>query len=71
VCIIATTERDFTEQGFDCVMEFLHTAKVRNVTCDAIDTVKLKAAVQCAEFLGVLGLDESANEWAKQCGVDL
>jgi hypothetical protein len=68
---VTTADSDFTERGFNCVMEYLYTTKVRNVTCDTINKGKLRAAVQCAEFLGVGGLDVAAYTWAKQCSVDL
>eukprot|EP00953_Heterococcus_sp_UTEX-ZZ885_P025369 13788-Heterococcus_DN1.PRE.2 len=68
---VSYKESDFTEQGFDCVMEYLYTAKVDNVTYGFIDKDKFRAALQCADFLGVVGLDESANEWAEQCDFDI
>jgi hypothetical protein len=58
-------------RGFDCVMEYLYTTKVRDVTYGIINKARVKAALQCAKYLGVLGLHERATEWAEQCGINL
>jgi hypothetical protein len=52
-------------------MEYLYTTKVRGVTYGVINKARVKAALQCAKYLGVLGLHERATKWAKQCCIDL
>jgi hypothetical protein len=65
------TGTDFTEQGFDCTIEFLYAAGVKGVTYGALDTDRARATLQAAQHFGLDTLSYRIKKWAEQCGMDI
>ena len=68
VCVIlhslCDTGDDFTEAGFDCVMEYVYTSTVAEVLHGTIDPNKLQYTVQAARFSGISSLVTKALAYA-------
>eukprot|EP00953_Heterococcus_sp_UTEX-ZZ885_P017904 10014-Heterococcus_DN1.PRE.3 len=62
---------DFTEEGFECILEYVYTSAVRGVTHGALDCDKLQATLQAAQYFNADILDSVARKWAEQCGVTI
>jgi hypothetical protein len=63
------TGNDFTEEGFGCVIEYLYTTAVVGVTYSCLDSDKLQAALQAAQYFALDGLTSAAVKWAALHGV--
>jgi hypothetical protein len=63
------TGNDFTEEGFGCVIEYLYTTAVVGVTYSCLDSDKLQAALQAAQYFALDGLTSAALKWAALHGV--
>jgi hypothetical protein len=68
-CAYLPAGSDFTEQGFDCVIEYVYTAAVAGVTYGHLDSDKLQAALQAAQYFALDALTDDAVKWAKLHGV--
>jgi hypothetical protein len=60
---------DFSELGFECVLQYYYTASVQGATCGAVDIDKLQATLQAAQFFGLDKLAAAAKEFVKASGV--
>eukprot|EP00953_Heterococcus_sp_UTEX-ZZ885_P027841 14890-Heterococcus_DN1.PRE.3 len=60
---------DFSELGFECVLQYYYTASVQGATSGAVDIDKLQATLQAAQFFGLDQLAASAKEFAKGSGI--
>jgi hypothetical protein len=52
-------------------MEYVYTSSVRGVTCGVLDSDKLQATLQAAQYFNIDILDSAARKWAEQCGVTI
>jgi ankyrin repeat protein len=60
---------DFSELGFECVLQYYYTASVQGATSGAVDIDKLQATLQAAQFFGLDNLAAAAKDFAKASGV--
>jgi hypothetical protein len=65
------TGNDFTEEGFDCVIQYVYSGMLNGVTIGLLDTDKAAAALQAADFLGLTALRQATEAFAQQCGASL
>jgi BTB/POZ domain len=71
-CItVSLTGSDFTEEGFECIMEYVYTSAVRGVTYGVLDCDKLLATLQAAQYFNIDALDTAARKWAEQFDVTI
>jgi hypothetical protein len=52
-------------------MEYVYTSAVRGVTYGILDSDKLQATLQAAQYFNIDKLDNAARIWAHQCGVTI
>jgi Ankyrin repeats (3 copies) len=60
---------DFSELGFECVLQYYYTAIIQGATYGMVDTDRLQATLQAAQFFGLDKLAAAAKEFAKASGV--
>ena len=60
---------DSTEQGFDCMLEYLYTSHVQGATDGVVVMDKVHATLQAAGFFGLPKLAEAVRHWIKTLGI--
>jgi len=55
---------DFTEAGFDAMLEWLYTSAVQGVTWGQTDTKLQKCALQAADFFGLSVFKAGIESWS-------
>jgi BTB/POZ domain len=60
---------DFSELGFECMLQYYYTASVQGATYGMVDTDRLQATLQAAQFFGLDKLAAAAKDFAKASGV--
>jgi hypothetical protein len=60
---------DFSELGFECVLQYYYTTIIQGATYGAVDIDKLKATLQAAQFFGLDKLAAAAKQFAQASGV--
>ena len=64
--LLCDGDAGFTELGFECIVEFLHTGHVQGVTQGFLDADRVQAVMQAADFFGLHALTSRAHAWAAQ-----
>jgi BTB/POZ domain len=57
---------DFTEQGFDSVMEYLYTARVDGATTGLVDLDAVHSALQAAQYFNLGSLTQAVQQFVAQ-----
>jgi BTB/POZ domain len=57
---------DFTEQGFDSVMEYLYTARVDSATTGLVDLGKVQSVLQAAQYFSLDSLTQAVQQFVAQ-----
>jgi hypothetical protein len=60
---------DYSELGFECVLQYYYTAIVQGATYGTVDTEKLRATLQAAQFFSLDTLAAAAKQFAQDSGV--
>jgi BTB/POZ domain len=61
-----TTDTDFTEQGFDSVMEYLYTARVESATTGLVDLAVVHTTLQAAQYFSLDSLPQAVQQFVAQ-----
>jgi BTB/POZ domain len=61
-----TADVDFTEQGFDSVMEYLYTARVNSATTGLVDLAKVHSILQAAQYFSLDSLTHAVQQFVAQ-----
>jgi BTB/POZ domain len=62
------TGNNFTEAGFEQIVQFMYTGFVPAVTEGLLDVDKVAVALQAADFFGIAALRHAAEQFVKLCG---
>jgi BTB/POZ domain len=57
---------DFTEQGFDSVMEYLYTARVESATTGLVDLAVVHTTLQAAQYFSLNSLTHAVQQFVAQ-----
>jgi D-alanine-D-alanine ligase-like ATP-grasp enzyme len=66
---VTLTGSDFTAEGFASIIDYLYTGEIVDVTCGILDSDKLQATLQAAQYFNLPTLDTAARSWAQTSGV--
>eukprot|EP00953_Heterococcus_sp_UTEX-ZZ885_P009224 5456-Heterococcus_DN1.PRE.4 len=62
---------DFTQEGFECIIQYVYGGLVSGVTVGLLDTDKAAVALQAADFFGLTALRQATEQFAQRCGASL
>jgi hypothetical protein len=65
------TGNDFTQEGFECIIQYVYGGLVSGVTVGLLDTDKAAVALQAADFFGITALRQATEQFAQRCGASL
>jgi BTB/POZ domain len=64
--MLHTANIDFTEQGFDSVLEYMYTARVDSATTGLIDLAEVHTTLQAAQYFSLDSLTQAVQQFAAQ-----